>query len=147
MEYPLIDPQLLANLRLVHGLFNFSVLLLFCYTARFGLQIRKARRTNAPLPLAAVKRHRKLGPIFAVLGGLGFGSGLTLAVLDTGNILKYPAHFLAGLTIVTLLFTTFLVSRKIKGQNSPQRDLHFRLGVGILCLYVVGAFLGLGVLL
>jgi len=147
MDTPMIGQQLLANLRLTHGIFNFSVMLLFFYTAWFGFIIRKARLNNAPLPLAAVKRHRRLGPIFAVLGGLGFGAGLTLVMLDTGNILKYPAHLLTGATIVSLLLTTFLVSRKIRGSNSPYRDLHFRLGIAILGLYLVEVFLGLGVLL
>lgn len=147
MEYPLISRDLLVDLRLVHGLFNLSVALMFFYTARLGWKIRQARRGGAPLPLATVKRHRRLGPILAPLGGLGFVAGLTLVLLDTGNVLKYPAHLLVGATIVALLLATFLVSRKIKGPAAPQRDLHFRLGLGILALYVVEVFLGLGVLL
>lgn len=146
MEYPLLDQQLLANLRLLHGLFNFSVVLLFFYLARLGLGIRKARRTNAPLPLRAIRQHRRLGPILAALGGLGFAAGLTLVWLDTGNLLKYPAHLLVGLAIVALLLSTVLVSRRIKGPNSPPRELHFRLGLAILSLYVLEVFLGLGVL-
>lgn len=147
MEYPLISRELLADLRIGHGLFNFSVLLLFFYTARYGLIIRRARTNGAPLPVAAMRRHRYLGPRLAVLGGLGFGAGLTLVLLDTGNILKYPAHLLAGTAIVTLLLTTFLVSRKIKGPNSPYRNTHYQLGLAILTLYLVEVFLGLGVLL
>lgn len=147
MTYPLIDTGLLAVLRIIHGLFNFSLLLLFCYTARYGLMIRKARRNLAPLPLAAVKRHRRLGPVLALLGGVGFAAGVTLVLLDTGNLLKYPGHFFVGVTIVTLLLTTFLVSRKIKGANSPYRLPHFLLGLAILTLYLVEVFLGLGVLL
>ncbi len=147
MEYPLIDPELLSYLRIAHGLFNFSVMLMFFYTARFGLQIRKARLSEAPPPAAAIKRHRLLGPRLAILGGLGFTAGLTLVLLDTGNILKYPAHFLVGTTIVTLLLTTFLVSRRIKGPLSPYRLPHFYLGLAILSLYLVEVFLGLGVLL
>lgn len=147
MEYPLISRELLADLRIVHGLFNFSVMLMFFYTARFGLMVRRARMSGAPMPVAAVVRHRQLGPILAVLGGLGFGAGLILVLLDTGNILKYPAHLLVGAAIVTLLFATFQVSRKIKGASSPNRDIHFRLGIAILTLYILEVFLGLGVLL
>lgn len=147
MEYPLISRELLAYSRIGHGLFNFSVLLLFLYTARYGLLIRKARKNGAPLPVAAMRRHRYLGPRLAVLGGLGFGAGLTLVLVDTGNILKYPAHLLTGVVIVALLLTTFLVSRKIKGPNSPYRNTHFQLGLAILTLYVLEVVLGLGVLL
>lgn len=147
MEYPLISRELLADLRIVHGLFNFAVVLLFFYTARYGLMIRRSRKNGVPMPVAAVIRHRTLGPILALLGGLGFAAGLTLVWLDTGNLLKYPAHLLTGAAIVTLILTTFLVSRKIRGPNSPYRDTHFRLGVAILTLYVLEVFLGLGVLL
>jgi hypothetical protein len=99
-------------------------------------------------PTAAIRRHRGLGPILAGLGALGFTFGLTLILLDTGNILKYPHHLLVGVIIVTLLLTTWLVSRKIIGTGaSPFREAHFLLGITILALYVVEVLLGLGVLL
>jgi hypothetical protein len=146
MEYPLISRDMLANLRIAHGLYNFTVMLLFFYTARYGLMIRKARKIGAPLPVAAVIRHRTLGPRLAILGGLGFLAGLTLVLLDTGDPLKYPAHLLVGATIIALLGATFLVSRKIKGPNSPYRKTHFQLGIAILSLYLLEVFLGIGVL-
>ncbi len=147
MEYPLISRELLAGLRLGHGTFNLAVLVVFCYTARLGWMIRQARKNSMPMPLRAVRRHRRLGPILAPLGGLGFAAGLILVLLDTGNIIKYPTHLLVGSAIITLLISAFLVSRKIRGQNSPYRDTHFRLGIAILGLYLVEIFLGLGVLL
>lgn len=148
MEYPLISKELLTPLRLAHGFFNFSVMLMFFYTARFGLQIRRARQKGAPRPTAAIRRHRKLGPILASLGAMGFGAGLTLVLLDTGNVLKYPAHLLVGVILVALLLATFLVSRKISGtEASPIRKTHFLLGLTILSLYLLEVLLGLGVLL
>jgi hypothetical protein len=148
MEYPLISKELLLPLRLGHGLFNFSVMLMFFYIARFGLVIRRARQKGEPRPIEAIKRHRKLGPILAILGTLGFGAGITLVLLDTGDILKYPAHLTVGVIIVTLLLATYLISRKITGQDpSPFRQAHFYLGLAILSFYVVEVFLGLGVLL
>jgi len=148
MRYPLIGEGLLPPLRLAHGLFNFSVMLMFYYTASLGLKIRRARQKGEKRPPALIKRHRKLGPILAVLGTLGFCAGLTLVLLDTGNILKYPAHLTVGATIVSLLLATFLVSRKIKGTGpSPYRQTHFLLGLAILSFYLVEVILGLGVLL
>ncbi|MFN2365788.1 MAG: DUF4079 family protein [Desulfurivibrionaceae bacterium] len=148
MDYPLIGKELLPPLRLAHGLFNIAVALMFFYTARFGLKIRRARRQGAARPAAVIRRHRKLGPILAVLGFLGYLVGLTLVLLDSGNILQYPAHLSVGTIIVALLLTTFLVSRKISGtEASPFRRVHFLLGLAILSLYVVQVFLGLGVLL
>jgi Protein of unknown function (DUF4079) len=147
MQYPLIDRQLLSNLRLVHGAFNTVVLLLFLYHGRLGFSIRRARRSHAPLPFPAIKRHRKMGPVLTILGGLGFCIGLTLVLLDTGNILEYPAHLFVGTVILILLVTTFLISRKIKGPDSPLRTPHFILGIAILCLYLIEVFLGIGVLL
>jgi hypothetical protein len=147
MEYPLIDRQLLSNLRLAHGAFNTVVMLLFFYHARLGLGIRRARKAQAALPLAAIRRHRKMGPILALMGGLGFSAGLTLVLLDTGNVFEHPPHLIVGAVIVALLAATFVISRKIKGPDSPLRTPHFVLGIAILCLYLVEVFLGIGVLL
>lgn len=147
MQFPLISRELIAILKLVHGLFNLTVTLLFFYHARNGLLIRRARRGNTPLPLHAIKRHRRMGPVLAILGGAGFTAGLTLVTLDTGDPLKYPPHLSVGMAILLLLFLTYRVSREIAGPSAPQRDLHYRLGIAILALYLVNVFLGIGVFL
>lgn len=146
MDYPLIDRQVLSALRLVHGGFNVVVMTLFFYHGRLGIAIRRARRAHAPLPLPAIKRHRKGVPLLAGLGVVGFFIGSSLVLLDTGNLLEYPFHFLAGALIVLCLISTFILSRRIKGPDSPYRMPHFALGVAILCLYVVESVLGVGVL-
>jgi hypothetical protein len=147
MQYPLIDRQLLSSLRFVHGGFNTLVLLLFFYHARLGITIRRARKAHGPLPFPVIKRHRKGGPVLAALGIVGFCIGFTLVMLDSGRVLEFPSHFLVGCTIVLCLIATFILSRKIKGPDSPYRTPHFYLGISILCLYVIEAVLGLGVLL
>ncbi len=147
MQYPLIDRQLLADLRLVHGIYNSLVMLLFLYQGRLGFRIRRDRRAHAPLSLPVIKRHRRMGPFLAILGGLGFLTGLTLVLLDTGNVLEHQPHFFTGLSIVVLLIATYRISRDIRGPDSPFRSSHFALGVAILCLYLVNVFLGIGVLL
>lgn len=148
MDFPLINRDLFFPLRVAHGLFNFTVMLLFFYTARYGLQIRRARRQGGARPIPAIKRHRKLGPILAGLAPIGFFAGLILVFLDTGNILQYPAHLVVGAILVGLIGTTFLVSRKIRGvAASPLRLAHFLLGITILTLYLVQVYLGLGAML
>jgi hypothetical protein len=147
MQYPLIGRQLLLNLRWVHAFYNGCVLLLFLYHGWLGGKIRRARRAKAPLPFQAIKRHRKTGPALVILGVTGFFIGFTLVLLHTGNLLEYLSHFFTGLAIVLLLVTTWAVSRKIKGPDSPYRTPHFIMGITILFLYFVEAVLGLGILL
>lgn len=74
-------------------------------------------------------------------------AGLILVMLDTGNVFQYPPHLFIGSAIVLLLFLTYRVSRKIAGPSAPQRDLHYRLGLALLALYLVNVVLGIGVLL
>jgi len=147
MQYPLIDRELLSSLRLVHAVFNTSVMLLFFYHAWLGFTIRRARMAKASLPFGAIKRHRKTGPVLAVLGVLGFFIGFTLVLLHTGNVLEYPAHFFTGLFIVALLVTTFVMSLRIKSPDSPYRTPHFIIGVAILFSYLIQFLLGIGLLL
>jgi hypothetical protein len=147
MPYPLINRQLLADLRLLHGVYNTIMMLFFLYQGWLGFGIRGARKAGALPPVPKIKRHRRMGPVLAMLGGLGFLTGLTLVLLDTGNILEYPPHFFIGLTIVVLLIATYKISRDIRGPVSSFRTPHFVLGVAILCLYFVNVLIGIGVLL
>lgn len=146
MQYPLIDRELLADLRLVHGVYNTIVMMLFLYQGRLGFRIRRDRLAGAPPPFPVIKRHRQAGPILAIMGGLGFFAGLTLVLLNTGNILEYPLHLFTGLTIVVLLIATYRLSRDIKGPDSPFRTPHFALGIVILSLYLMQVLVGIGVL-
>jgi hypothetical protein len=147
MQYPLIDRQLLADLRLVHGIYNSFVVLLFLYQGWLGLRIRRERRARASQSVPVIRRHRRAGPVFALMGGFGFLFGLTLVLLDTGNILTYKFHFFTGFLIIVLLIATYRISRDIKGPDSPFRTLHYVLGIFIICLYCANVFLGLGALL
>lgn len=88
-----------------------------------------------------------MGPILVLLVCTGFFAGLILVLLDTGNLLQYPLHLFAGILIVILMISVFCVSKRIVGPSIPQRNLHFRLGIVVLVLYVVNVLIGLGVLL
>lgn len=147
MQFPLISLELIGQLRWGHGLFNLTVLLLFCCQARNGWLIRRARRGQAPPPLPAIKRHRRLGPLLALFGAAGFAAGLSLTLLHAGGVLLFPLHFFVGIAILLLLFLTYRVSRTIAGPGDPPRTLHFRLGIALLTLYLVNVTLGLGILL
>lgn len=141
----MLDKVLIADLKLVHGSYNSVMMLLFLYQGSLGLRIRKERKTgNKPL-LNVIKRHRHIGPVLAPLGVLGFFAGGTLALLDYGGLLKNTLHFIIGLLLACSIITTFFVSKQIRGPESPSRNLHFRLGIFILCLYPIQVFLGLGI--
>ena len=133
-------------LRLVHGSFNFLVMLLFMRQGRLGYRIRQSRLAGTPL-VPAIRSHRRSGPVAAALGIGGFFVGMTLSLVDHGHIFHYPAHFLTGAALVLCIGATFLVSRRIKGPATPWRTAHTALGCVILVLYPVQVLLGLGVLL
>lgn len=147
MQYPLMPKNIITAMQFVHAFFNMSIALLFCYQAWLGILIRKARRSSGQtMPLSTVKRHRKMGPVLIVLGLLGFFSGLTIVWLDTGKLLEFIPHFFIGLVIAVLLLATLTISRNIHGQTASIRNIHFLIGIIILCLYFVEVIIGAAVL-
>jgi hypothetical protein len=142
----MIDKQIIAYLKLIHGAFNALVMLLLIYQGWFGLRIRNIRMAGKPPDFSMIKRHRKNGPLFTILGCLGFIAGAIIVYLDEGEIFEYPIHFITGLVITISLITTYLISKRISGAESRLRTPHFILGIGILFLYFIQVFLGLGIL-
>ncbi|HAK89167.1 MAG: hypothetical protein A2077_00670 [Nitrospirae bacterium GWC2_46_6] len=139
------DKQLIAYLKLLHGTYNTAMMLLFMYQGLLGLRTRR-NRMRGRQDFRLIKRHRKLGPILALTGPAGFIAGMIVIYLDKGRIMEYPLHFLTGLSIALLTAATFLISRKIKGPDSPWRTPHLMIGIFILCLYIIQVTLGLGIL-
>ncbi|HAR46854.1 MAG TPA: hypothetical protein DCS05_12025 [Nitrospiraceae bacterium] len=132
----------------LHGSYNTLMFLLFCYQGCLGLLIRRRRMQGGEFPQVEVLRHRKAGPVLAVLGTLGFFVGLALVgVFGKGNLLEHPPHLFTGMVIVLLLGATYAVSRRIRGAELQPRELHFKMGLAILFFYSVEIFLGLGILL
>ena len=134
-------------LALGHGIFNFTVAMLFFYQGWLGFAIWKARSNRAPLHRVAVRRHRKAGPILAMLGMIGFCAGAFIVLIDKGKLVEYPLHFLMGLVIVLCVGTTYCLSRRISPVNSAARTLHRAIGIMILCFYPIQLLLGLGIFL
>lgn len=138
-----MSKELISYLKLIHGSYNSLVILLFVYQGSLGLRIRRADKK----PSNIVGRHRKIGPVAAISGIIGFFAGMTIAYLDSGRILKNTLHFSTGLLIVSLIVVTYIISGRIRSPDPLWRNRHFALGILIICLYFVQAFLGLGILL
>ena len=131
--------------KVAHGLFNIFVFTVLLYQSWIGLKIRKGRETGQS-QFAAVKKHRKLGPILVFTGLLGYCFGLILVFIDKGQVLEYPLHLALGTLVMFFLAGQYVVSRRIKGRESSWRMPHLAIGIGILCLYVLQIITGMSVL-
>jgi len=134
-------------LKLLHGAYNTIVMALFIRQGWLGFTIRRERLAGRPLPVIAIRRHRQRGPLLAGMAFLGFLAGATLSYVDNGHILRYPLHFATGAILMLAIGGTYLVSRQIRGEAATWRTVHFAIGIAILTIYPLQAFLGLGVLL
>jgi len=143
----MVNKEFIAYFKLAHGFFNLSMLALFCFQAWMGFLIRQARTSDAPLPVDAIRRHRKAGPVFALWGCLGFIAGMTVVALDKGRVFESPLHFVTGLSIVLCIGAVYAVSRRIRGGDPAFRNVHFGLGLLLLALYVIQVLLGLSIML
>jgi hypothetical protein len=125
-----------------HGLYNLLIIFLFLYQGWLGFKIRKDRMRDNPPAVKIVKRHRKLGPIFSILGITGLLSGLTVAYIAYRRFFILNLHFFGGSIITILIAINYFFSRKIKGVESSWKTAHFVSGVTLICFYLVQAFLG-----
>jgi len=130
-----------------HGLYNMSVLVLFFYQGWLGLKIRAERLQGRPPTAKIIRRHRKRGPLLALMGIAGFLAGLGTVYLDKGRVFEHPLHFLNGTAIVASIAAIYFVSKEIRVRHPDWRNPHFALGILILCLYLIQAYLGLDLLL
>jgi len=134
-----MSKEIIEYMKLFHGTYNMTMMLIIMYQGMLGLKIRKSE----PPPIEIIKRHRKIGPVAAILGSAGFFAGLFIVYLDVGHIFKYPLHFINGLLLVSALTTTYLISKQIKGPDKLWRNRHYHLGILILVLYIVQVLLGI----
>jgi len=130
----------------MHGSFNALVIIFFFYQGWLGWKIRQARVGNDSVFSLFAKRHRKLGPVLALSGIVGFLIGAAIVYVRNGQFLKHPVHFFVGFTLVFMIIATLSVSRKIKGARPPWRTVHATFGAVTLCLYLVQAYLGLSMI-
>jgi len=142
-----MDKEFIAYFKIVHGFFNLCMMALFCYQGWLGYLIRQARSSGVPIPLDAVRKHRKAGPVFALWGSMGYISGIVVVLLDKGRVLEYLLHLLVGSLLVIIISSLYAISLRIKGPEPHYRNVHFGLGMCLLALYVCQVLLGLGILL
>jgi hypothetical protein len=133
-------------LKYTHGIYNSLIIMLFLYQGWLGILIREGRISQKTSSVPNIKRHRRLGPILAFLGIAGFFAGMTIVYLHEKKIIEHPLHFFNGLFIVVSIITTFIISRKITTRESSWRTPHFIMGIMILCLYLIQALLGIGMI-
>lgn len=137
--------QLIGYLRLVHGAFNASVMVFFIYQGWVGLRIRRERLAGTMTP-PVVRKHRKDGPVLALLAVIGYFSGLILVVAHFGKIVKYPYHLACGTALILTVAVIFSISGRIKVRSPEWRTVHVLMGLFVIGLYAVQLFLGLGML-
>jgi hypothetical protein len=143
----MIRGEYIDYLKILHGSSNAVVGILFLYQGSLGLRIRKQRKAGGQGNAALIKRHRRSGPIFALLGVAGYFAGVVLVFFDKGHLVAYPLHLTVGSGIALLVLATFFISRKIRGPESPWRTPHFITGLFILFLYLFQIYTGLNILL
>jgi hypothetical protein len=139
----MLDKTLVFYLKLAHGLFNLTLAAAFGFQARLGWRIRRSRRHGVSRDFAAIKRHRKLGPLLAGLGLAGYGAGLGLVTADQGTLAKFPIHLAGGTLLALCLGAVYVSSRRIRGAEEQRRLTHFSLGLALLALYAVQILSGL----
>lgn len=133
-------------LQVGHGLFNAALLAAFLAQGWLGWRIRRGRAAGFATDILALKRHRRQGPILALLLGVGYLAGVSTAFVHKGRWVPHPLHFAAGTLLIALVAATVVVSKRIQGPATPARTTHFLLGIVVLGVFFTQALLGLAVL-
>jgi len=137
----------ISALQLTHVSLNGALFFALLYQGRMGWRIRSRRVAGVLQDFSVVKKHRALGPILATLLPIGYLLGLVTVYLHKGFWVRYPGHLAVGTMVVAVVCSAFVVSRKIRGAQSPWRTRHFALGLLLLCTYLFQIFLGLNIFL
>jgi hypothetical protein len=139
--------EIVPLLQIGHGVFNGALFVGFISQGVLGWRNRRRRLAGTPPDFTLVKKHRSRGPFLAALAPAGYLAGLLTAFLHRGMVVTAPAHLACGTLLVALVGAALLVSRKIRGPQSPWRTPHFLLGIAVVVVFAIQVFLGLDVLL
>jgi hypothetical protein len=143
----MVSDGVVSTLQIAHVFFNSALFFAFSFQGLLGWRIRNKRVAGVLQDFSVVKRHRALGPILASLLPLGYLAGLLTAYLHKGLWVRYPGHLAGGTVLLAVACSVVLVSRRIRGAQSPWRTPHFALGLLLLCVFLVQIFLGLNIFL
>lgn len=143
----MVSDRVVSILQLAHVLFSGALFFAMAYQGLLGWRIRHRRVAGVLQDFSVVKRHRALGPILATLLPIGYLAGLITVYLHKGLWVRYPVHLAGGTVLLAIACAVVLVSKKIRGAQSPWRTRHFELGLLLLCAFLVQIFLGLNVFL
>ena len=143
----MVSDSVVSALQLAHVFFNATLFFALAYQGRLGWRIRRRRVAGVLQDFSVVKRHRALGPVLATLLPIGYLAGLITVYLHKGLWVRFPGHLAVGTALLLLVCSIFLVSRRIRGAQSPWRTPHFTLGVLLLCTFLVQIYLGLNIFL
>lgn len=139
--------RVVSSLQLAHVVFNSALFFAFAYQGRLGWRIRRRRVAGVLPDFSMVKRHRALGPSLATLLPLGYLAGLITVYLHKGLWVRFPGHLAVGTVLLVVACSTVLVSKRIRGAQSPWRAPHLALGLLLLCTFLVQIYLGMNIFL
>lgn len=134
-------------LQIAHVICNSALFFAFVYQGLLGKRIRSRRTAGILQDFQSVRKHRALGPILAILLAVGYFVGLITAYLNRGTWMRYPGHLAGGTVLLVVAYSAVLVSRRIRGAQSPWRTVHFELGLLLLGVFLAQIFLGLNIFL
>jgi len=143
----MVSDRVVSALQLAHVLANSALFFAFAYQGLLGWRIRRRRIAGVLPDFSVVKRHRALGPVLATLLPIGYLVGLITVYLHKGIWVRFPGHLAGGTVLLVVVCSAFLVSRRIRGAQSPWRTPHFALGLLLLCTFLVQIYLGLNIFL
>ena len=143
----MISDGAVSALQLAHVSFNSALFIAFVYQGVLGWRIRKRRVAGVLQDFNEVKKHRALGPVLATLLPIAYLAGLITVYLHKGLWVRFPGHLAVGTVLLVVVCSIVLVSRRIRGAQSPWRTPHFALGLLLLCVFLVQIFLGLNIFL
>ena len=143
----MVSDRVVSTLQLAHVLANSALFFAFVYQGTLGWRIRHRRIAGVLPDFSVVKRHRALGPLLATLLPMGYLAGLITAYLHKDLWVPYPGHLAVGTVLLVVAGSAVLVSKRIRGAQSPWRAPHFALGLLLLCTFLVQIYLGLNIFL
>ena len=143
----MVSDRVVSTLQLAHVFVNSALFFALAYQGLLGWRNRRRRVAGVPPDFSVVKRHRALGPVLATLLPFGYLAGLITVYLHKGLWVRYPGHLAVGTILLVVVCSTYLVSKKIRGPQSPWRQAHVALGLLLLCTFLVQIYLGLNIFL